>query len=110
MRVQIGIFVWLQRNGVRPGRTWGQTGGIHLPHKKSTIKRLRQSKKLNERNRAVKSKVATAIKRAETAPPEEREARVREATSVIDKAVKSNVIKKNTASRRKSRIMKSGDA
>lgn len=77
-----------------------------MPHRKSAIKRLRQSKKLNERNRAAKSKVATAIKRAETAPPEEREARVREATSVIDKAVKTGILSKNTASRRKSRIMK----
>ena len=81
-----------------------------MPHKKSTIKRLRQSKKLNERNRDVKSKVATAMKRAESAPPEEREARVREATAVIDKAAKAGVLKKNTASRRKSRIMKSSEA
>ncbi len=81
-----------------------------MPHKKSTIKRLKQSKKQNERNRAAKSKVATAIKHVETAPPEEREARIRVATSLIDKAVKNNVIKKNTASRRKSRIMKSKDA
>jgi len=80
-----------------------------LPHRKSTIKRLRQTKKLNERNRAARSKVTTAIKRAETAPPEEREAAVREATSVIDKAVKTGVLRKNTASRRKSHIMKSRD-
>ncbi len=77
-----------------------------MPHKKSTIKRLKQSKKQNERNRATKSKIATAVKRAEAAPPEEREARVREATSVIDKAVKTNVLKKNTASRRKSQLMR----
>ncbi len=78
-----------------------------MPHKKSTIKRLRQSKKLNERNRAAKSRIATAVKRAETAPAEEREALVREAASVIDKAAKMGVLKKNTAARRKSRVMKS---
>lgn len=77
-----------------------------MPQRKSAIKRLRQTKKLNERNRAMKSRVSTAIKRVASAPAEEREARTREATSVIDKAVKRGVLKKNTASRRKSQIMK----
>jgi small subunit ribosomal protein S20 len=77
-----------------------------LPHKKSTVKRLRQNKKLNERNRSIKSAMATAVKRAKDAPAEEREAAFRRAVSTIDKAAKSGVIKKETASRKKSKLAK----
>jgi small subunit ribosomal protein S20 len=77
-----------------------------LPQKKSTIKRLRQTKKLNARNRVIKSKVATAVKRAREAGPEEREAALKSAMSAIDKAVKARVYKKETASRKKSRLTK----
>ncbi len=77
-----------------------------MSHKKSTIKRLRQTKALNARNRAVKARVATAVKKAKTAPAEERDAALREAVSVIDRAVKAGVLKKEIASRRKSRLAK----
>jgi len=77
-----------------------------LPQKKSAIKRRRQDEKLNARNRAMKSKMATAVKRAESAPAEERETALRAAISVIDKAVKVGVIKKATADRKKSRLTK----
>ena len=77
-----------------------------MPQKKSTIKRLRQNKKLNVKNRAVKSQVATAIRKIKTASPEEREAALKGAVSAIDKAAKAGVMKKETASRRKSRLVK----
>lgn len=77
-----------------------------MPQKKSAIKRRRQDEKLNARNRAMKSKMATAVKRAESAPAEERETALRAAISVIDKAVKVGVIKKATADRKKSRLTK----
>jgi small subunit ribosomal protein S20 len=77
-----------------------------LPQKKSAIKRRRQDEKLNARNRAMRSKMATAVKKAQGAPAEEREAALREAISVIDKAVKVGVIKKATADRKKSRLTK----
>jgi len=54
----------------------------------------------------MKSKMATAVKRAESAPAEERETALRAAISVIDKAVKVGVIKKATADRKKSRLTK----
>jgi len=77
-----------------------------LPQKKSTIKRLRQDKKINARNRATRSQVATAIRKVKTASPEERDAALRGALSMIDKAAKGGVLKKETAARRKSRLVK----
>ncbi len=77
-----------------------------MPQKKSTIKRLRQNKKLNARNLAIKSRVATAARRATEAGPDGREAALRRAISEIDKAVKSGVYKKETANRKKSKLTK----
>jgi len=71
-----------------------------LLHKKSTVKRRRQDERLNARNRAT-SQIATAIRRAKSASPEERDAAFRKAVSVIDKAVKTGVLKKETAARKK---------
>jgi len=79
---------------------------VMLPQKKSAIKRLRQTEKQNARNRSIRSKMATAVKKVEGAPAEEREQALRAAVSVIDKAVKVGVIKKATADRKKSRLMK----
>ena len=77
-----------------------------MPQKKSTVKRLRQTERITARRRAEKSRIATAVKKAEGASPEERDVTVREAVSRIDKAVKTGVLKKRTAARRKSRVMK----
>jgi small subunit ribosomal protein S20 len=78
----------------------------NVPHKKSAVKRLRQSKRLNARNRSAKAEMATAVKKVATVAPEEREAAFRKAVSAIDKAVKLGVIKKETGSRKKSRLAK----
>lgn len=77
-----------------------------MPQKKSTVKRLRQTKKLNARNQAIKSRVATAVRRAREADADAREAALRGAIAEIDKAVKAGVYKKETASRKKSRLLK----
>ena len=77
-----------------------------MPQKKSAIKRRRQDEKLNARNRAIRSRMATAVKKVQSAPAEEREQALRAAVSVIDKAVKVGVIKKATADRKKSRLAK----
>jgi small subunit ribosomal protein S20 len=77
-----------------------------LPHKKSTIKRLRQDAKINERNRGIRSAMATAVKKARAAAPEARETAFRGAVSSIDTAVKAGVLKKETADRKKSRLAK----
>ena len=79
-----------------------------MPQKKSAIKRRRQDEKVNARNRAIRSRVATAVKKVQSAPAEEREQALRAAVSVIDKAVKVGVIKKATADRKKSRLTKAG--
>lgn len=79
---------------------------VWLPHKKSTIKRRRHDEKLNARNRAIKSRVSTAIRKVREASPEERDAAVREAVSTMDKAVKAGVMRKETASRKKARLMR----
>jgi small subunit ribosomal protein S20 len=79
---------------------------VVLPHKKSAIKRRRQDEKLSARNKAVRSRMATAVKKAQNAPEGEREAAVREAVSIVDKAAKAGAIKKATADRKKSRLMK----
>ena len=79
---------------------------VQLPHKKSAIKRRRQDEKLNAQNRAIKSKMATAVKKAQSAPAEERPAALKAAISVIDKAAKVGVIKQATADRKKSRLTK----
>jgi ribosomal protein S20 len=81
-----------------------------LPQKKSATKRLKQSKVLNEKNRAVKSRMSTAIKKAEGASSEERDVRVREAVSAIDRASKHRVLSTQAADRKKSGLMKRKDA
>ena len=77
-----------------------------VPQKKSAKKRLRQTGKRNERNRSIKSRVATAGRNAKAAPHEDRDAALKRARSAIDRAVKGGAIKKETASRKKSRLVK----
>lgn len=78
-----------------------------MPHHKSAIKRMRQDKKRRERNRAVKSQVKTAIKKAVSlAGTEQATSALREAESVIDRAAKKGVIHWRNAARKKSRLAK----
>ena len=105
------MVYWRLRNYVGPpvpqatGAPIARTEVV-LPHKKSAIKRRRQDEKINARNKAVKSRMATAVKKARTASADDREAALRAAVSVIDKAAKVGVIKKASADRKKSRLMK----
>lgn len=78
-----------------------------MPNIKSAKKRMRSSEKQRVGNLAVKTKVKTGRRKtrealaagaAETARDE-----VRSYSSLLDKAVKRGVIKKNTAIRRKKR-------
>lgn len=75
---------------------------------KSTIRRARQSEKRHERNRATLSAVKGLVKKVQTAVAEkkvqEAQASLREATSALSKAVTKGVLKRNTASRRISRL------
>jgi len=75
---------------------------------KSTIKRARQAEKRHLRNRAVLTSVKSAMKKVMTAVDEknadEAKTLLREATSALHKAVTKGVLKRNTASRRISRL------
>jgi small subunit ribosomal protein S20 len=75
---------------------------------KSTIRRARQSERRRERNRATINAVRSLVKKVQTAVAEKKveEARtlLREATSALSKAVTKGAMKRNTASRRVSRL------
>jgi small subunit ribosomal protein S20 len=75
---------------------------------KSTIKRARQAEKRHLRNRAVLASVKNAMKKVMTAVEEknttEAATLLREATAALHKAVTKGVLKRNTASRRISRL------
>jgi small subunit ribosomal protein S20 len=75
---------------------------------KSQIKRNRQNEAANERNKAVRSEIKTRTKRAEAAVEsgEHAEVLTQEAIKRIDQAAAKGVLHKNTAARRKSRLMK----
>lgn len=78
-----------------------------MPHHKSAIKRMRQDKKRRERNKAVKSQVKTAIKKAVSlAGTEQAASALREAESIIDRAAKKGFIHWRNAARKKSRLAK----
>ncbi len=74
----------------------------------STIKRARQAETRNRRNRAVLSTVKTAVRKVvnevEGKKVEEARACLREATAILHKAATKGVLKRNTASRKVSRL------
>lgn len=79
-----------------------------MPQKKNAKKALRQSEKKHEQNRIVKAALKTTIKKTKQAIAASSidEAKLRQTMTDIDKAAQKKLIKKNTAARRKSRLMK----
>ena len=80
-----------------------------MPNIKSAMKRVKVSEKKNLRNRIIKSKVKTAMKKFDVelaANPSAAGAQYTVTTSAIDKAVAKGVLHKNTASRKKARLAK----
>lgn len=77
---------------------------------KSQIKRIGTNAKANERNKAVKSELKTAIRAAKEAvaagDKTKAAAAVANASKKLDKAVSKGVIHKNQAANRKSAIAK----
>jgi small subunit ribosomal protein S20 len=74
---------------------------------KSALKRMRQNEKRRLRNRAVRSRVRTAVKTARTmlaGASTDAGTAVVEAIRVLDKAVTKGVIHRNTAARKKSSL------
>ena len=79
-----------------------------MPNIKSAKKRVVTTAKRAERNKAVKSELKTTIKKFDAAIAENDKAVVdtafREAVKMVDQAAAKGVIKKNTASRKKSQL------
>ncbi len=75
---------------------------------KSAIKAARQSEKRRQRNRVTMSSVKGVVKKVldavEQKNAEAAQAALRDATSALGKAVTKGVVKRNTASRRISRL------
>ena len=72
---------------------------------KSQKKRILTNAKSAERNRAVRSELKTRVKTATASAGSDDGSPVRLAMSKIDRAVAKGVLHKNTAARKKSRLM-----
>ncbi len=79
-----------------------------MPNIKSAIKRVNVNAKKNAENRMIKSQINTVTRKFEDAvSKKDKELATKlysEVVSTLDKAVSKNVIHKNTASRRASRL------
>lgn len=78
-----------------------------MPNTKSAARRARNSARKQARNTATRTRVKSAVKQFRTAVETKQAtsaADLRTAISVLDKAVKRGVIKRNTADRKKSRL------
>ena len=74
-----------------------------MPNLKASIKDLRKTEKRTVRRKGVVSEVRNIIKKIRTVKPEEAKKMLPKVYSVVDKAVQSGIIKKNTGDRYKSR-------
>lgn len=78
-----------------------------MAHHKSSIKRIRQTKKKNYYNRTNKKLVKKALRAVREAKTyDEAATNLRAAYSILDKVVYRGVIHKNTAANRKSSLTK----
>lgn len=78
-----------------------------MPRLKSAKKAMRKSRAAHERNRARRSQLRTALKKVKNAgSAKEAQAAYQEATRLLDRAGRKNLIHRNTASRAKSRLAK----
>ena len=72
----------------------------------STLKRVRQSRKNNLRNRHYKSMMRTAIKNVLNADKKDAPELLKKAISTIDRVATKGIIHNNNAARHKSKISK----
>jgi small subunit ribosomal protein S20 len=83
-----------------------------MANHRSALKRIRQTKRLTERNRMIRSRARTFVKKARTAQTTANATvasaleATREAIRELDRAASKGVIHKRNAARRKSRLMK----
>jgi small subunit ribosomal protein S20 len=99
-----GYFPWLPHN--HPD----ERKGIHVANIKSQIKRILTNKKSQDRNKAVKSEVKTAVRATREAIAAGDKTKAAAALAVaakkLDKAASKGVIHRNQAANRKSSIAK----
>lgn len=82
-----------------------------MPVIRSAKKRARQNIARRKRNVAIKSRIKTLIGKINKAKnKQEAQAALIEAISALDKAASKGIIHKNTASRKKSRLMRKVNA
>lgn len=78
-----------------------------MPNIKSAMKRVKVTKTKRANNMAIKSELKTAVKKAKEAigqGSENAAELLKDAVSLIDKASRKNILHKNTAARKKSRL------
>lgn len=76
-----------------------------MPRLKSAKKAMRKSKAALERNKARRSQLRTALKKVRSAATaKDAEVAYKEASRLLDRAGRKNLIHRNTASRAKSRL------
>lgn len=83
-----------------------------MANHKSAVKRHQQSIRRRRRNQSLQSSVKTLVKKVRAAidekDPEAIAAKIKEVNGLLDKAVVKGVIKRNTASRKLSRLARAG--
>jgi small subunit ribosomal protein S20 len=78
-----------------------------MAHHKSALKRIRQTKRRNEYNRDKKKGIKVAVKAVREAQSyEEGLENLKKLYKVLDKASVKGIVHKNTAARKKSRLVK----
>lgn len=78
-----------------------------MPQHKQFKKALKVNEKARQRNKAMKSRVASMVKKIQNAETQEDALTVfRDVVSVIDSTARKGIMKKNTAARKKSRLSK----
>ena len=79
-----------------------------MPNTRSAAKRVRQSRKRQIRNQAIKSEIKTLVKKCRQAvdagQSDEARQLARLAESRLDRAAKKGIVHKNTADRRAARL------
>jgi small subunit ribosomal protein S20 len=76
-----------------------------MPHHKSAAKRVKTNEKARASNIAVKSRMRSAVKAVRSATKRaEAETALKAVISILDRTAAKGVIKKETASRQKSRL------
>ena len=81
-----------------------------MPNVKSAEKRMRTNKIREQRNKAARSRLRTAIKKARQAESDAAEGAFLDAKSLLDRAARKRLIHPNKAARLKSKLAKAANA